>query len=218
MLLIFDWDGTLSNSTAKIVECLRIASNEAGLSELDSSVYQDIIGLGLPEALYKLYPDISETDYEAMRAAYVRAFLADDQTPSPLFEGVETGLNVLKKAGYSLAVATGKSRKGLNRVLNDLEFTELFHASRCADETKSKPHPLMLEELLAHFAKPHHQALMVGDTEYDMAMAESIDMPRVAVSYGAHHISRLQAFNPVLNVDHFDEFVDWVLQNHPISS
>lgn len=109
-----------------------------------------------------------------------------------------------------MAVATGKSRKGLDRVLRGHGMQDFFDATRCADETASKPEPLMLQELLSHFNAPAEAAVMVGDTEYDMAMAQAVGMPRVAVSYGAHAIERLRSFDPVLCVDHFSEFSAWL--------
>lgn len=212
MLIIFDWDGTLSNSTAKIVHCVQQAARSTGFPVLEDKQILNIIGLGLPEAMQELYPELSAEEKEQIRLSYAEHFVRVDQTPSPFFDGVEDGLRQLKQAGYKMAVATGKSRKGLNRVLERLEMQDFFHASRCADETASKPHPLMLQELLEHFDVNSDQAVMVGDTEYDMDMAQRIEVPRVAVSYGAHHIDRLHTYQPQLCVDSFPEFIDWVFK------
>lgn len=205
MLVIFDWDGTLCDSTAKIVRCMQGAAHEVGMPVLESDAICNIIGLGLPEALLQLYPAITPAQTTALREAYSRIFMHTDQTPSPFFPQVEEVMHELHDAGYTLAVATGKSRRGLDRVLTTLGMQNFFHATRCADETASKPHPLMLHELLAEFRRQSHEAVMVGDTEYDMGMARSAQMPRIAVSYGAHHVDRLRPYLPVLCADQFGE-------------
>jgi phosphoglycolate phosphatase len=212
VLLIFDWDGTLSDSAAKIIDCVQKAAQSTDFPVLEDEAIRNIIGLGLPEAMQCLYPDLNAHDREQIRLKYVEHFLASDQVPSPFFDGVIKGLEQLREANYTMAVATGKSRRGLDRVLVDANMQQYFDGSRCADETASKPHPLMLHELLEEFDVPPEQAIMVGDTEYDMAMAESAAMPRVAVSYGAHHIDRLTRYNPLLSVDSFTEFVGWILE------
>lgn len=214
MLLIFDWDGTLSDSTNKIIDCVQQAANTAGFRVCDDAEIKNIIGLGLPEAMQRLYPELDTSAREQIRRHYVEHFVAADQQPSPFFEGVLEGLHALRDARFSLCIATGKSRRGLSRVLSNLGMTRFFHGSRCADETASKPHPLMLVELLSEFSCGSDQAVMVGDTEYDMSMAQQIDMPRVAVTYGAHSIERLLSYNPLLSVDHFSVFVDWVLARY----
>ncbi len=212
MVIIFDWDGTLSDSTSKIVNCVQKAARSTGFPVLPDEAILNIIGLGLPEAMQRLYPDLTDEEKQCVRLSYVVHFLDVDQTPSPFFPGVEEGLEALKAAGFSMAVATGKSRRGLNRVFERLDMQRYFDASRCADETASKPHPLMLEELLEEFGVEASKAVMVGDTEYDMEMAQSANMPRVAVSYGAHHIDRLLPYKPCLSVDRFSHFVEWALQ------
>lgn len=211
MLLIFDWDGTLSDSAPKIVRCVQQAAESTGFEVLDDDSVRNIIGLGLPEAIKVLYPDLALSERERIREKYVEHFLASDQEPSPFFDGVIEGLHKLRDQHYQMAVATGKSRRGLERVLDKLAMQHFFDGSRCADETESKPSPLMLNELLHEFKKAPSEALMIGDTEYDMGMAERAHVERVAVSYGAHHIDRLKPYKPLLSVDHFTEFVDWVL-------
>jgi len=214
MLLIFDWDGTLSDSTSKIVTCLQKAAETAGFPVLEDDVICNVIGLGLPEVMERLYPRLGGDEKEQVRLHYVEHFLAADQTPSPFFNGVEEGLRSLRDAGFKMAVATGKSRRGLDRVLDRLDMRSYFDASRCADETLSKPHPLMLEELLLEMDVSAEKAMMVGDTEYDMEMAQKANVHRVAVSYGAHHIDRLKAYQPLLCTDHFPDFVEWVIDHH----
>lgn len=209
MFFIFDWDGTISNSASKIVACMQQAAKDCGLEVLNDETIRNIIGLGLPEAIQALYPAIDARQAQALRDGYADHFVKNDVKPSPFFPGVMDTLNALKSQGFILAVATGKSRKGLDRVLDNLELNSFFHGSRCADETASKPHPLMLSELLAEFEVSAEQAVMVGDTEYDMAMAAELNMPRIAVSYGAHHIDRLKNYAPNMCIDDFSQILNW---------
>lgn len=205
MLLVFDWDGTLIDSTAKIVRCMQCAAEQVGVPVLSHEAICQIIGLGLPEAIAELYPAHDAATRETVRQQYVHFFISVDQTPSPFFAGVEETLHRLRDDGYTLAVATGKSRRGLDRVLGQLGMASFFHATRCADETRSKPHPQMLHELLAEAGCDVADALMVGDTHFDMAMAQAAGMARVAVSYGAHHPQQLLPYQPLACLDNFAE-------------
>lgn len=205
MLFIFDWDGTLCDSTGKIVRCMQLAARKVGLRDLQDFEVLNIIGLGLPEAVSSLFPDSTPEAQRALSRAYSECFIADDQCPMSFFHGVEETLHHLRDEGYCLTIATGKSRRGLVRILEDLGMQNFFHGSRCADETRSKPDPAMLHELLTEFRCPASEAVMVGDTEYDMEMARRANMPRVAVSYGAHAIERLRPYEPVLCLDHFPD-------------
>ena len=214
MLLVFDWDGTLSNSSDKIIRCLQQAAEAAGYRICEDSAIRDIIGLGLSEAMQRLYPELNDGDRKAICQHYVERFVIEDQRPSPFFDEVIEGLHRLHDANFLLAVATGKSRRGLDRVLANVRMQKFFHGSRCADETASKPNPRMLNELLREFAKPAAEAIMMGDTEYDMAMARQADISRVAVSYGVHSIERLKKYSPVLCVDQFSEYVDWIIGHY----
>ena len=207
MLLIFDWDGTLIDSTAKIVRCMQQAAERVGVDVLESSAICQIIGLGLPEAIATLYPQANAQQLDKVREQYVHFFITVDQTPSPFFPAVEETLAILRDAGHQLAVATGKSRRGLDRVLEQHNMQDFFHATRCADETQSKPHPQMLYELLDHFERKPSEALMVGDTHFDMSMAQQAGMARVAVSYGAHHRDQLMPYDPLVCLDHFSELL-----------
>ncbi|MBU2984033.1 HAD-IA family hydrolase [Saccharophagus degradans] len=209
MLYIFDWDGTISDSTAKICKCMQLAAQEVGLPVLSNEQIKSIIGLGLPEALHVLYPHESDTGREAIKLAYSRHFTQADVTPSAFFPRVMETLDALHEKGSKIAVATGKSRKGLNRVLSNLGLEDYFHASRCADETCSKPNPRMLQELLEEFDVPVDKAVMIGDTEYDMSMAYQINMPKIAVSYGAHSLDRMLKYEPQLCVDEFEQILNW---------
>ena len=170
---------------------------------------KDIIGLSLLNAVAQLYPTLDLPDVELLSQAYSRHYVADDDTPG-FYDGALEALEALHDERFTLAVATGKSRKGMERVFDQLAVRHLFTSSRCADETASKPDPLMLNELLLEGKRSHTQAVMVGDTEFDMAMAQAIDMPRVAVSYGAHHLSRLKAYDPVMCVDDLRAMLPWL--------
>lgn len=210
MLFIFDWDGTLIDSKSKITKAMQLAAEEMGWEPLADTLIHNIIGLGLPEAIHYLYPDVDIEQRQRLREAYATHFLAlDALAPSHFFPGVLDTLTHLKEAGHLLTVATGKSRKGLDRILDALGLERFFHATRCADETASKPDPLMLTQILAEFDHSHEQAVMIGDTEYDMEMARRIGMPRIAVSYGAHHIDRLHPYEPDLCLDQFDQLLLW---------
>ncbi|MBC3387031.1 HAD-IA family hydrolase [Pseudomonas sp. SWRI179] len=209
-LLIFDWDGTLANSVGRIVEAMHVASDRSGLARCDDFAVKGIIGLGLPEAIRSLYPDIDDDALVVFRQHYADHYIALEAEPSPLFEGVVHTLETLKGEGYRLAVATGKARRGLDRVLKAHGWEDYFDITRAADETASKPHPLMLEQILAHCGVEPAQALMVGDSSFDLQMARNAGMGSVAVSYGAQSIEALKAFEPRLAIDHFPELHAWL--------
>lgn len=209
MLFIFDWDGTLLDSTGRIIGAMHAAADELGIEWRSAEQVRNIIGLGLPEAIVHLYPQMSAADRQALQIAYSRHYVAADQQPCAWYPMVRDTLQQLKDEGCILAVATGKSRRGLSRVLEQLQMLEFFHATRCADETQSKPHPQMLHELLDELAVPVERAVMIGDTEYDMAMAQAAAMPRIGVSYGAHAADRLLPYQPELVIDEFARLLDW---------
>lgn len=210
MLVIFDWDGTLIDSTEKIIRCMHAAVDDLNLQSRSDQQVREIIGLGLPEAIKVLFPDIKNDEADSVRMRYSAHFIEADKTPCHFFPGVMNVLDELKGRGHRLAVATGKSRKGLGRVLQNLCLEEFFDATRCADETRSKPHPLMLEQLLSELDTPVTEAVMVGDTEFDLEMACNAGVNSVAVSYGAHERGRLARYKPELIVDDLAELLDWV--------
>jgi len=209
-LFIFDWDGTLIDSADKIVGAMLASIAELQLEPRSAAQARNIIGLGLPEAVRHLYPELSAAGLKAMQAAYARHFIAADQVPCALFPGALAALEQLRRNGCLLAIATGKNRRGLTRVLGGLGLSDYFDASRCADETQSKPHPQMLHELLAELALPVESAVMVGDTEYDMAMARNAGMARIAVDYGAHAVERLLPFEPALVLNRLSQLPEWL--------
>lgn len=196
-LIIFDWDGTLMDSLAHIVASVMAAARVLGVPEPTETAARDIIGLGLPEALRILFPQITEADRVKLKQHYAQHFIAGHEQRSRPYAGAEQVLQSLRAQGGRLAVATGKSRLGLDRVLDHTGWHDYFEATRCADETASKPDPQMLLELLHELNVPVASAVMVGDTTYDMAMAEAIGMPRVGVTYGVHDEQRLQQHKPM---------------------
>jgi phosphoglycolate phosphatase len=211
-LLIFDWDGTLCDSIGRIVESMHAASTRSGFELRDDLAVKGIIGLGLPEAIRTLYPHIGDHELVAFRQHYADHYIDLESTPSPLFEGVVQSLEAFRAEGYHLAVATGKARRGLDRVLKANGWEDYFDITRAADETASKPHPLMLEQIIAHCGVSPRQALMVGDASFDLMMARNAGMDSVAVSYGAQSAQALQAYEPRLTIDRFSELQAWLSQ------
>lgn len=209
-LLIFDWDGTLADSIGRIVTAMQVAAKRAGRPERDEESIRGIIGLGLPEAILTLYPDMAESEVIAFRQRYADVYIALDEQPSPLFAGVADTLEAFRADGYRMAVATGKARRGLNRVLKAHGWERFFDITRAADETASKPDPLMLNQILAHCAMSPRQALMVGDASFDLLMARNASIDSVAVSYGAQPVERLLALEPRLAINEFPELRTWL--------
>ncbi|MCW4151687.1 HAD-IA family hydrolase [Halomonas sp. 18H] len=210
-LIIFDWDGTLMDSLGHIVACMQAASRDVGWGELTADQVRDIIGLGLPEAIAQMCPGIGDDQAEALKQRYAHYFVAGDPSPMAFYPGVTQGLQQLQSTQeLRLAVATGKSRRGLDRVFRQSGCGDWFHASRTADETRSKPHPQMLEELLETLDVPIDEAVMIGDSVYDMEMARALGMDRLAVSYGVHDADRLAASRPVMTADSFPELLHWL--------
>jgi len=205
---VFDWDGTLIDSAGRIVACLRAAAADSGLEDRDDATFGDIIGLGLPEAIGRLYPGLDGDRALQFRDAYAAHFRSADVQPSSFFPGAMETLSELRARGHRLAVATGKSRRGLDRVLAGLGLGEFFDATRCADETASKPHPQMLLEIFAELGVAPAEALVVGDTEYDMEMARRAGAPGIGVSYGVHGCERLMRHGPVRIIGSLAELLE----------
>ena len=217
-LIIFDWDGTLMDSIAKIVRCFTAALEDAGVSGPGEDAIRHVIGLGLDEAVSVLLPLADAATRERVVERYRQYFLHHDQTGMKLFPGVRAGLEELTSQGYLLAVATGKARRGLDRVLRDTGAAHLFCATRCADEAFSKPHPRMLEDILEQTGLEANRALMVGDTTYDMQMARHAGMDRLAVTYGVHERELLAEHGPLACLDSFTEVYEWLRRVGGVSS
>ena len=196
-LVIFDWDGTLMDSVGKIVACMQQTATELNMLVPSETAIRDIIGLSMDEALNVLHPMACTQTREEMISVYRQQYLQLNKTPSPVFDGAEELLLALKASGHALAVATGKARAGLDRVLTETGFATHFQASRCADEAKSKPHPQMLNELLKQLNIAPEKAIMVGDSIHDLNMASNAGIDAIGVSYGAHTAKRLTEANPI---------------------
>ena len=210
-LLIFDWDGTLVDSIGRIVEAMHAAADVCGLMRCSDLQVKGIIGLGLPEAIRSLYPQLDEqVQIERFRRCYSEHYLALESEPSALFPGVAESLGAFREAGYRLAVATGKGRHGLRRVLEQRGWLNYFDTTRCADESASKPDPLMLEQILAHCAVSPQRALMIGDSAFDLQMARRAGMDSVAVGYGAQPLAVLREHGPTLAIEHFTDLRHWL--------
>lgn len=214
-VLIFDWDGTLVDSIERIIEAMHIASDTCGVPRCTDQAVRDIIGLAMPQAYDVLYPDAEDAELkQRFISTYSDQYIILEEVPSRFYPGVMDALDNYRSAGYQLAVATGKSRRGLHRVLSGHKMLDYFDITRCADETRSKPDPLMLHEILKHCSAAPQQAIMVGDSPFDLRMANNANVPSVAVSYGAQPLSVLNQENPVLSINSFSELTDW-LQQHP---
>jgi phosphoglycolate phosphatase len=204
-LLVFDWDGTLMNSETRIVASLAKAIAVVGLQPRSVEALSNIIGLGLREALYALYPDASPVQLVALETAYRDHFLSSSTDSQALFPGVEEVLEALLRRGFLLAVATGKSRAGLDRGMEETNLGRHFCASRCADETASKPDPAMLHELTREFGIRADHCIMIGDTEYDLEMARRAGVASIGANYGVHGATRLRRLGPLACLDDIRE-------------
>lgn len=209
-LIIFDWDGTLMDSAARIVNCMRAAFIDQGLEPPPRERMRAQIGLGLEEALHGLCPTLGPARLAALMDAYRGRFLGDDPTPTPLFDQAASVVHELHRRGLLLAVATGKSRRGLDRALRESALGGYFHATRCADESLSKPNPMMLHELLNVLGTSPKAALMVGDTEFDLLMARNAGVPALAVAQGVHDRQRLLACAPQGLIETIGELPAWL--------
>lgn len=208
-LLVFDWDGTLLDSTGAIVEAVKAACRDLGQPEPDDAHARQVIGLGLLEALRHSVPELPENRLSEMVERYRYHYLSRDHELS-LFDGIRELLSELHHAGVLLAVATGKSRLGLNRSMVHNDLAAYFRSSRCADECFSKPHPQMLEELMNEFSVDPERTLMIGDTTHDLQMAINAGVPALAVTYGAHPAHVLGPLNPLAQLHSVDALAKWL--------
>ena len=211
-LLVFDWDGTLMDSAAHIVHSIQAAARDLDIDFPGEERARHIIGLGLVDALTFLFPSLPRADYPHLAERYRHHYLAGAQDLA-LFADADAGIRSLHAAGFSLAVATGKSRQGLDHSLTASGLSAFFHASRCADEGLPKPHPDMLMYLMKTLGVEPRRTLMIGDTTHDLEMARSAGVPALAVGYGAHPRSSLEAHVPLACVMSFAELMEWVRQN-----
>lgn len=208
-LIVFDWDGTLMDSEAQIVACMKLAIEDLQLEVRDSDAIKNIIGLGLREAVSTLYPGSAPDLHQPLTDRYRYHFLSGQVLSADLFAGAKKLLQGLAQNGYFLAVATGKGRSGLDQSLKETGVASLFHTTRCADESRSKPHPEMLQDIMDHLGIESRHTLMIGDTEYDIQMAHNAGASAVAVSYGVHDKQRLVSERPLACVDSIEELGHW---------
>jgi phosphoglycolate phosphatase len=211
-LIAFDWDGTLFDSTKIIVRCIQAAVKDVGGTVPSDKDAGYVIGLGLMQALAHAAPDVPPEKYAALNERYRHHYQSHCDDIS-LFEGVLPMLDALKTKGHLLAVATGKSRRGLDEALQSIELRGIFDGSRTADQTAGKPHPLMLNELMREFDVPANRLLMVGDTTHDLQMAVNAGCPSVGVSYGAHEPDAFVALKPLHVAHSLDALSQWLLAN-----
>ena len=210
-LLIFDWDGTLADSAAMIVGAMQRAITALSLPPREDQQIRELIGLGLNEALGQLYPEMELPHLRGLLDSYRAQWLAEGAGEAPLFSGALDAVKNLYGDGHRIAIATGKSRAGLRRSLrHHAALQVMLSSSRCADETASKPNPLMLSELLEEEGLQPADALMIGDTEYDMEMARAIGMPCVGVTCGVHDAGRLRRSGAQVLIEGVDGLPAWL--------
>jgi phosphoglycolate phosphatase len=211
-LLIFDWDGTLMDSAGVIVDSIQRACEDIGLPAPGDRASRQIIGLGLVQALQTLLPDLPADDYPQLVERYRHHYLGRD-AQIPLFSGVTRGIRDLSASGFQLAVATGKSHLGLSRALEASGLGSWFAATRCADQTHSKPHPAMVLELIDELAADPARTLVIGDTSHDLLMASNAGVASLGVTYGAHEADDLLPHAPLALMSSFDEVYAWLTAN-----
>lgn len=211
-LIVFDWDGTLYDSTRLIARCIQEAVVDVGGARPNERDAAWVIGLGLAEALARAAPDVPKEKYAELGHRYRYHYL-QHQDDLVLFDGVLPMLDALRARGHKLAVATGKSRRGLNEALATSELRDRFDGSRTADETFGKPHPRMLLELMEELDVTHERTLMVGDTTHDLQLALNAGCASVGVSYGAHESRSFDALNPLFVAHSVDSLSAWLQAN-----
>lgn len=211
-LIVFDWDGTLLDSAGAIVACIQAAATDIGMTPPAEERARHVIGLGLSEALRHALPELAPERHMELADRYRHHYLSRDHE-LPLFQGAADLVRSLATDGYLLAVATGKSRKGLDRAFATSGLREYFHASRCADECHSKPHPQMLEELMEELGVSPRLTLMIGDTTHDLEMARNAGVGALAVTYGAHPRDALEVLSPLHCAATTAELADWLRQH-----
>lgn len=211
-LIIFDWDGTLSNSAGVIVKSIEIACQKLKIPIPKKKNMRSIIGLGLDEAFLKLFEQLSDLERMELKDLFRRTyFLLIDEVV--LFDGVETGIKMLYQQGFKLAIATGTSRKGLDNALRKTKMSKFFSETKTIDECFSKPHPQMINEILSKFFIDKEKALMVGDSGYDLQMASNAGIDSIAVSYGSQELNDLKIFNTKAILHNSHDLFDWIRLN-----
>lgn len=210
-LVVFDWDGTIFDSTAHIAHCIQRAVEDVGGATPSLEQAKYVIGLGLKQALAHVAPDVPASKHEELSRRYLYHY-ARDKEEITLFDGIESLLQTLKARGIKLAVATGKSRRGLDEALTESGIGNYFQTTRTADETRGKPHPQMLFEILEELDCAAERTVMIGDTNHDLQLAENAGCASIAVSYGAHDPHRFDAHAPLCVAHSVAELETYLLQ------
>ena len=200
-LVIFDWDGTLMDSVGRIVSSMQAAAKFASLDIPSDEQTKQIIGLSLPKGISVLFPQRTDLQEELLINHYKQQYIELNHTPTPMFDHAIELLTRLNKTNQKIAVATGKGRAGLQRVWQSTNTAHFFHASRCAEDARSKPDPQMLTSLLAEFDVSASEAVMIGDTSHDMKMAVNAGIDRIGVTMGVHDHKVLSQYQPKVIVD-----------------
>ena len=211
-LIAFDWDGTLFDSTTLIVRCIQSACSDLGVTVPSDADAAYVIGLGLHDALKHAVPGLEPERYPELGGRY-RHHYTEQQDELVLFPGTLSMLQALKARNHFLAVATGKNRRGLDDALAHSQLHGMFDATRTADETASKPHPLMLQQLMQQLGVAPGRTLMIGDTTHDLMLARNAGTARVAVSYGAHEPESFAEHEPLFVAHSTDELQHWLLEH-----
>lgn len=211
-LIVFDWDGTLMDSTSTIIRCIQAAAQDMGLPVPSVKNASYVIGLGMTDAMKAAMPDVDPKLYPQIIDRYREHYFNQDND-LVLFDGVNEMLSDLSAQGYFLAVATGKSRVGLNRALDSSKLLTLFDATRCADETFSKPNPAMLFELTRELGQDLNRTVMIGDTTHDLLMAANAGTDSIGVNYGAHESHVLEKLKPIYIANDVSLLHQWLNEN-----
>ncbi len=217
-LLVFDWDGTLVDSIERIVTSLQFASKDITNILIDDTQAKNVIGLGLIEAVSKLHPELEKINdtvsINNIADAYRQHYLYQNNVPAPLFGGVREMLNELRAEDFILSISTGKSRAGLEQSINEHQLADYFTTTRCASENKSKPDPEMLFEILDELNFSAEQTLMIGDSEYDLKMANNANIRSVGITHGVHDALTLNKHKPLTCLNNIAELSAYLKQNH----
>lgn len=211
-LIVWDWDGTLADSTVMITNAILKAAEQVGLPVITAQAASNIIGLGLREAIEIMYGDIPAQQALALATQYTTNYYAGE-SEIPLFLGAADTIKALRAKGFKLAVATGKGRRGLNLALGHCGLTKQFHATRTVDECFSKPHPQMLDELMDDLVVLPERTLMIGDTSYDLHMAKNAGVSAIGVTYGAQAADQWQHLSPIQQFNDFTSLSHWLLEH-----
>lgn len=212
-VLVFDWDGTLIDSIERIATSLQIASELVCGMHISSSAARNVIGLGLIEAVSQLHPEADDATINALCEAYKQHYLYESEIEAPLFDGVVEMLDDLRSRGFTLAIATGKSRTGLDHSLASHQLAHYFSSTRCAGENRSKPHPEMLLGVLQDVGASIEQAIMIGDSEHDMKMASNAGVGAIAVTHGVHNAATLQQHPLLACLDRVTDLSKFLIHN-----